>query len=172
MNCAGANLVPCRGSVQASDEYILLAWRSRQDTNLRGETPLDFESNGNDNKIETTEKKEVSLFHIEELSSAQTNSNIITLIGFATIFLAMGFAILHIKFIKGPRRARKDHERANMMDRLTEMEDVMLEMGYLKRKKNLKKNKKTKTQNLTRKKIKTKTRKSTIEDSQEEDSDN
>ena len=26
MNCAGANLVPCRGSVQASDEYILLAW--------------------------------------------------------------------------------------------------------------------------------------------------
>ena len=131
-----------------------------------------METNGNDNKIETTEKKEVSLFHIEELSSAQTNSNIITLIGFATIFLAMGFAILHIKFIKGPRRVRKDHERANMMDRLTEMEDVMLEMGYLKRKKNLKKNKKTKTQNLTRKKIKTKTRKSTIEDSLEEESDN
>ena len=26
MNCAGANLVPCRGSVQALDEYILLAW--------------------------------------------------------------------------------------------------------------------------------------------------
>ena len=26
MNCAGANLVPYRGSVQASDEYILLAW--------------------------------------------------------------------------------------------------------------------------------------------------
>ena len=26
MNCAGANLVPCRGSVQASDQYILLAW--------------------------------------------------------------------------------------------------------------------------------------------------
>ena len=51
---------------------------------------------------------------------------------------------MHIKFIKGPRRARKDHERANMMDRLTEMEDVMLEMGYLKRKKNLKKNRKTK----------------------------
>ena len=25
MNCAGANLVPCRGSVQASDQYILLA---------------------------------------------------------------------------------------------------------------------------------------------------
>ena len=24
MNCAGANLVPCRGSVQASDQYILL----------------------------------------------------------------------------------------------------------------------------------------------------
>ena len=24
MNCAGANLVPCRGSVQASDQYMLL----------------------------------------------------------------------------------------------------------------------------------------------------
>ena len=131
-----------------------------------------LETNGNDNKIETTEKKEVSLFHIEELSSAQTTSNIITLIGFATIFHAIGFAILHIKFIKGPRSARKDQERANMMDRLREMEDVMLEMGYLKRKKNLKRNKKTKTQILTRKKIKTKTRKNTIEDSQEEESDN
>ena len=26
MNCAGANLVPCRGSVQASDQYILWTW--------------------------------------------------------------------------------------------------------------------------------------------------
>ena len=131
-----------------------------------------LETNGNDNKIETTEKKEVSLFHIEELSSAQTNSNIITLIGFTTIFLAIRYAISHIKFIKGPKRAKKEHERANMMDRLTEMEEVMLEMGYLKRKKNLKKNKKTKTQNLTRKKFKTKTRKNTIEDSLEDESDN
>ena len=131
-----------------------------------------LETKGNDNKIETTEKKEVSLFHIEELSSAQTNSNIITLIGFTTIFLAIGYAIFHIKFIKGPRRAKKEHERANMMDRLTEMEEVMLEMGYLKRKKNSKRNKKTKTQNLTRKKFKTKTRKNTIEDSLEDESDN
>ena len=30
MNCAGANLVPCRGSVQALDQYILLAERYRQ----------------------------------------------------------------------------------------------------------------------------------------------
>ena len=32
-----------------------------------------LETNGNDNKIETTEKKEVSLFHIEELSFPQTS---------------------------------------------------------------------------------------------------
>ena len=82
------------------------------------------------------------------------------------------YAIIHIKFIKGPRRARKDTERASMMDRLTEMEEVMLEMGYLKKKKNLKKHKKTKTQNVTTKKIKTKTRRNTIEDSVEEESDN
>ena len=94
----------------------------------------ELEANGNDNKIETSEKKEVSLFHIEELSSAQTSSNIMTLIGFTIIFFAVGYAIFHIRFIKGPRRARKDTERASMMDRLTEMEEVMLEMGYLKKK--------------------------------------
>ena len=127
----------------------------------------ELEANGNDNKIETSEKKEVSLFHIEELSSAQTSSNIMTLIGFTIIFFAVGYAIFHIRFIKGPRRARKDTERASMMDRLTEMEEVMLEMGYLKKKRNLKKHKKTKTQNVTRKKLKTKTRKNTIEDSVE-----
>ena len=90
----------------------------------------ELEANGNDNKIETSEKKEVSLFHIEELSSAQTSSNIMTLIGFTIIFFAVGYAIFHIRFIKGPRRARKDTERASMMDRLTDMEEVMLEMGY------------------------------------------
>ena len=94
-----------------------------------------------------------------------------TLIGFTIIFFAIGYAIFHIRFIKGSRRARKDKERASMMDRLTDMEEVMLEMGYLKKKRNLKKQKKTKTQNVTRKKIKTKTRKSTIEDSVEEESD-
>ena len=128
-----------------------------------------LETNGTDNKIETSEKKEVSLFHIEELSSAQTSSNIMTLIGFTIIFFAIGYAIFHIRFIKGSRRARKDKE--SMMHRLTDMEEVMLEMGYLKKKRNLKKQKKTKTQNVTRKKIKTKTRKSTIEDSVEEESD-
>ena len=50
-----------------------------------------LETNGNDNKIETSEKKEVSLFHIEKLSSAQTSSNIMTLTGFTIIFFAITY---------------------------------------------------------------------------------
>ena len=115
-----------------------------------------LETNGDDNKIETSEKKEVSLFQIEELSSAQTSSNIMTLIGSTIIFLALGYAAFHFKFVKGPRSVKKDEERARMMDRLTDMEEVMLEMGYLKRKKNMKRNKKTKTQKATKDKLKTK----------------
>ena len=51
---------------------------------------------------------------------------------------------------------KKDEERARMMDRLTDVDEVMLEMGYLKRKKNMKRNKKTKTQKATKDKLKTK----------------
>ena len=130
-----------------------------------------LETNGDDNKIETSEKKEVSLFQIEELSSAQTSSNIMTLIGFTIIFLTLGYAAFHFKFVKGPRSVKKDEERARMMDRLTDMEEVMLEMGYLKRKnKNMKRNKKTKTQKATKNKLKTK--ETTIEDSDEDDLNN
>ena len=129
-------------------------------------------TNGDDNKIETSEKKEVSLFHIEELSSAQTSSNIMTLIGFITIFLIIGYAAFHFKFVKEPRSVEKDAERAKMMDRLMDVEEVMLELGYLKRKKNMKRNKKTKTHKATKNKLKTKTKETTIEDSDEEDWDN
>ena len=131
-----------------------------------------LETNGDDNKIETSEKKEVSLFHIKELYSAQTSSNIMTLIGFTIIFLIIGYAAFHFKFVKEPRSVEKDAERAKMMERLMDVEEVMLELGYLKRKKNMKRNKKTKTHKATKNKLKTKTKDTTIEDSDEEDWDN
>ena len=95
-----------------------------------------------------------------------------TLIGFTIIFLAIGYAVFHFKFVKGPRSVKKDEERARMMDRLTDVEEVMLEMGYLKRKKNMKRNKKTKTQKATKNKLKTTTKETTIEDSDKDDLDN
>ena len=50
MNCAGANLVPCRGSVQASDQYILLAWTQVPHRELPSCDKGDFRRQGQKSK--------------------------------------------------------------------------------------------------------------------------
>ena len=50
MNCAGANLVPCRGSVQASDQYILLAWTQVPHRELPSCDKGDFRGQGQKSK--------------------------------------------------------------------------------------------------------------------------
>ena len=50
MSCAGANLVPCRRSVQASDQYILLAWTQVPHRELPSCDKGDFRRQGQKSK--------------------------------------------------------------------------------------------------------------------------
>ena len=136
----------------------------------RMDLDLDVNDIGDNNEIKTVETKEVSLFHIEGLASAQRTSNWMTFIGFAILLSILGYAAFHYKFVKGPRRIRKDMEREQLLDRLHELEEILVDMGMMKKKRT--KKGKTKTKRVTKKGVKkTTTKKFDIEDNVDDDDD-
>ena len=104
------------------------------------ETTVDVE--GDDNRVTSTEKREVSLLHIEGLASAQRVSNWVTVMGFLAIMGAMGYAVFHYKVVREPRRLRKDMDRERMVDRLHDIEEVLVELGHMRKKRALRVKKK------------------------------
>jgi len=136
----------------------------------KGETmdvDLDVKDIGDRNNIKTTETKEISFLHIEGLASAQRTSNWMTMIGFAILFSAIGFAAFHFKYVKGPRRIRKDMEREQTLDRLHEMEEVLVDLGYMKKKRTRKGKRGKKT--VSKKMKKKPTRTVDIEEDEDEE---
>ena len=130
---------------------------------------VDVKDIGDHNTIKTIEKKEVSFLHIEGLASAQRTSNLMTLVGFAILFCSIGYAVFYFKYVKEPRRIRKEMEREQTLDRLHEMEGVLVDMGYMKKKRSRKGKKGKKT--VTKKMKKKPTRKVDIEEEEDDDDD-
>ena len=100
------------------------------------ETTMDV--TGNKNVVMASEKREISLLHIEGLASAQRVSNWLTFCGFLTLLVIMGYAGFHYKVIRAPRRMRKDMEREKIVDRLHDIEEVLVELGHMRKKRALK----------------------------------
>ena len=145
--------------------FLYLFWPRNEQMKV----DVDVKDIGDNNDIKTTETREVSFLHIEGLASAQRTSNWMTFIGFAILFFSIGYAAFHFKFIKGARQIRKDMEKEQMMDRMHEMEEVLIDMGYLKKKRSRKvKKSKKKTTKKTKKKP---AKKVTIEDDDDDDDD-
>lgn len=145
--------------------FLYLFWPKSEEMKV----DVDVKDIGDNNDIKTTETREVSFLHIEGLASAQRTSNWMTFIGFAILFCSIGYAAFHFKFIKGARQIRKDMEKEQMMDRLHEMEEVLIDMGYMKKKRSRKvKKSKKKTTKKTKKKP---AKKVTIEDDDDDDDD-
>lgn len=112
-------------------------------------TDTNTDVSGDNNKITSETKHEVSLLHIENLASGQRFTNSFMIGGFITICLLAGYSIFHHKTIKTSRRRIKDLERNQLLDKIQVIEDEMIKRGFLaKRKgKKFKKEKKKKSKN-------------------------
>jgi len=116
----------------------MIKWLTPGDT-----TDTETTVSGDDNKITSSTKHEVSLLHIENLASGQRLTNTFMIGGFVIILLLAGYSIFHHRTIKTSRRRVKDLERAQLFDKIQVIEDEMVKRGFLAKKKG-KKTKKTK----------------------------
>ena len=97
--------------------------------------------NGDNNKVTTIEEKEVSLVHIEGLQKGQTTGNLLTILGFLLILLTLGGMAFHYKIMGAPRRLKKDMEREQLLDRIHEVEQILVDLGHMSKKRVVKKKK-------------------------------
>ena len=97
--------------------------------------------NGDNNKVTTIEEKEVSLVHIEGLQKGQTTGNLLTILGFLLILLTLGGMAFHYKIMGAPRRLKKDMEREQLLDRIHEVEQILVDLGHMRKKRVIKKKK-------------------------------
>ena len=133
----------------------------------RGDLKTSVDVDGDDNVVKTSEKSEVSLVHIEGLASAQRTSNWMTLLGFVVLLGSVGYVVFHYKVVRGPRRLQKDMDRERMIDRLHDIEEVLVELGHMRKKRVLKfKKKKGKA---SKKETKRGRRQMEIEDEEEDE---
>ena len=121
---------------------------------------------GNDNKVTSETKHEVSLLHIENLASGQRLTNSFMIAGFVFFLLLAGYSIFHHKTIKTSRRRVKDLERAQLLEKIQVIEDEMIKRGFMTKKK-AKKSKKEK-----KKKLKSRVKMSKIKKTQDIEAQN
>ena len=96
---------------------------------------------GDNNKVTTIEKKELSLVHVEGLTKAQTTSNLLTILGFLLVLATLGGLAFHYKVMGAPRRMRKDMEREKILDRIHDLEQVLVDLGHMRKKRVVRKKK-------------------------------
>ena len=101
-----------------------------------------FDQNGDNNQVTTIEKKELSLVHVEGLTKAQTTGNLLTIMGFLLVLLTLGGMAFHYKIMGAPRRMKKDMEREKILDRIHDVEQVLVDLGHMRKKRVVKKKKK------------------------------
>ena len=97
--------------------------------------------NGDNNKVTTIEQKEVSLVHVEGLQKGQTTGNLLTILGFLLVLLTLGGMAFHYKIMGAPRRLKKDMEREQLLDRIHEVEQILVDLGHMRKKRVVKKKK-------------------------------
>ena len=97
--------------------------------------------NGDNNKVTTIEHKEVSLVHVEGLQKGQTTGNLLTILGFLLVLLTLGGMAFHYKIMGAPRRLKKDMEREQLLDRIHEVEQILVDLGHMSKKRVVKKKK-------------------------------
>ena len=89
---------------------------------------------GDNNTVTTVQNKEVSIVHIEGLQKGQTTGYLFTVGGILLILLTLGGMGFHYKVLGAPRRLKKDLERERLLDRIHEIEEILVDLGHLKRK--------------------------------------
>ena len=97
--------------------------------------------NGDNNQVTTIEKKELSLVHMEGLTT-QTTGNLLTIMGFLLVLLTLEGMAFHYKIMGAPRRLKKDIEREQILDRIHDVEQVLVDLGHMRKKRVIKKKKK------------------------------
>ena len=128
---------------------------------------------GNNNKVKTTQTKDFSLIHIEGLK-AETGShitniretakrnNLITWGLLGVIFLIIMTYIGHYRMVRIPQKLEQRYEAQKQKEKLENIEETLVEHGYMKETKN---NNKKKAKG---RKVKRETKKEKREKEQEE----
>ena len=125
---------------------------------------------GNENKIENNQKKEISLFHIENMAALGEKINnhaIINWLLIVIIFIILISFCTHHQKIKMPKK-KKNFQKSQQKERLNECEGALIEMGYLRKKATNKPNKQQ-TKKQTKIKQAKKVNRKLQNDSKEED---
>ena len=99
---------------------------------------------GDNNTVTTVQNKEVSIVHIEGLQKGQTTGYLFTVGGILLILFTLGGMGFHYKVLGAPRRLKKDLERERLLDRIHEIEEILVGLGHLKRKRVVEKKKQSK----------------------------
>ena len=88
---------------------------------------------GNNNNIKTETTKEVSLLHIETLTSGQKATNWMVIMGFTVILSLFGCTVYHQRSRRQARRIIKEFEREELLDKISSMEDELVTRGFLQK---------------------------------------
>ena len=113
---------------------------------------------GNQVKVTSESKHEVSLLHIENLASGQRATNIFMVAGFVILLLLFGSSLYHNWIIKRSNQKIKNIEMDELLDKIRSVEEELISRGFLSKKK---KGKKSKQKMKGKKSSKTKNRKKT-----------
>ena len=89
---------------------------------------------GDNNTVTTIQEKEVSIVHIEGLQKGQTTGYLFTVGGILLILLTLGGMGFHYKVLGAPRRLKKDLEREQLLDRIHDIEEILVDLGHMKKK--------------------------------------
>ena len=89
---------------------------------------------GDNNTVTTIQEREVSIVHIEGLQKGQTTGYLFTVGGILLILLTLGGMGFHYKVLGAPRRLKKDLEREQLLDRIHDIEEILVDLGHMKKK--------------------------------------
>ena len=101
---------------------------------------------GDQVKVNSENKHEVSLLHIENLASGQRATNIFMVAGFVILLLLFGSSLYHNWIVKRSNKKIKDMEMNELLDKMRSVEEELSSSGFLSKKKKGKKSSKTKNQ--------------------------
>ena len=99
---------------------------------------------GNQVKVKSESKHEVSLLHIENLASGLRATNIFMVAGFVILLLLFGSSLYHNWIVKRSNKKIKDMEMNELMDKMKSVEEELISRGFLSEKKKGKKPKQNK----------------------------
>jgi flagellar biosynthesis/type III secretory pathway M-ring protein FliF/YscJ len=109
-----------------------LFWPNKED-----DIKQDLQIKGSDNKVQTTQTKDFSLIHVENLRAENQKNNVINWTLFTIIIVVIIGYGAHYRMYRVPRRIEQEYSAQRKEDKVDEIETTLVDLGYLKKKKKM-----------------------------------